>query len=163
MRQMDCGVCLGSFDPIHDGHVAMIVSALRLVDRLLVVAGSNPLKSHRPALLTVAERVELIKNLFPSDRVIVEAHQEDFVAQVRRHGALMFIQGIREPKDAVEGWPYLTHMAEEAPDMLTVFVHTKSTLSSSEAREMVAQGRFDELHCPPVVLERLRQKYASSS
>jgi cytidyltransferase-like protein len=155
---MACGVFLGSFDPIHDGHVATVEAGLKFLDRILVVAGSNPQKAHL-ALLPVDERIELIKAVFPTDRVIVEALAEDFVAQVRRHDTTLFLQGMRTPQDVIDGWPYLTDMRTKAPDMPTIFVfHGSEPWSSTAARKLIAEGRFDELPCPALVIEHLRRR-----
>jgi cytidyltransferase-like protein len=160
---MTCGVFLGSFDPIHDGHVATVEAGLKFLDQILVVAGSNPQKAHL-ALLPVDERIELIRAVFPTDRVVVEALTDDFVAQVRRHDATLFMQGIRSPQDVTDGWPYLTDMRAKAPDMATIFVfHGSEPWSSTTARKLIAEGRSDELPCPAVVIEHLRRRPRATS
>jgi pantetheine-phosphate adenylyltransferase len=152
---MASGVFLGTFDPIHNGHLAMIRTALRVVDRVFVVMGNNPKKSARGQLLSLDERVEVIRTLFPDGRVVPQALEEDFVGQVRRNGAELLLQGLRSPEDAVEGWPYVTSMLEKAPDLLTVFVHSKMAFSSTRVRELLAEGRYEELGVPEMILERL--------
>ena len=36
----------GSFDPIHDGHLAVIKKALKMFDELLVIVSINPDKNN---------------------------------------------------------------------------------------------------------------------
>lgn len=44
------GIFLGSFDPIHVGHLNIIREALKLLDKVIVVpARHNPWKAHKPA------------------------------------------------------------------------------------------------------------------
>jgi nicotinate-nucleotide adenylyltransferase len=47
---MRIGFLMGSFDPIHIGHINMVREAMNFVDKvILVVSGHNPWKKHNPA------------------------------------------------------------------------------------------------------------------
>ena len=56
---MKIAVCPGSFDPITNGHLAVIRRASRLFDKVIVVVMANFRKP--VGLFSVDERVELIK------------------------------------------------------------------------------------------------------
>lgn len=61
---------MGSFDPIHIGHINMIRAALNFVDKVIVVpSGHNPWKKNEPA--PFALRVEMIrKSILPFDDAV---------------------------------------------------------------------------------------------
>jgi nicotinate-nucleotide adenylyltransferase len=66
------GLLGGSFDPAHEGHVAITRAALRRfgLDRVWwLVSPGNPLKAHQPA--PMAERVAMASRLIRHPRVIV--------------------------------------------------------------------------------------------
>lgn len=49
---MRVGLFLGSFDPIHIGHIAIVTTVLNanLVDKVIIIpAWHNPFKEHNPA------------------------------------------------------------------------------------------------------------------
>ncbi len=54
----------GSFDPLTNGHLAIIQRALKVFDRLVVAVANNPQK--RP-LFTAEERVKLIAEAVGGD------------------------------------------------------------------------------------------------
>ena len=54
----------GSFDPLTNGHVAIIQRGLKVFDRLIVAVANNPEKK---PLFTVAERKALIAEAFRDD------------------------------------------------------------------------------------------------
>ena len=56
---MTTGLYAGSFDPLHRGHLAVIETAARACDELVVVAAGNPDKRHG-VLFTLPERRALI-------------------------------------------------------------------------------------------------------
>jgi len=50
----------GSFDPITNGHLDVLASAVRMVDRLVLAIGVHPGKA---PLFTVEERVEMLQEI----------------------------------------------------------------------------------------------------
>lgn len=67
----DLAVFIGRMQPLHHGHIHNIKYALTLADHVLVIAGSanQPRTPKNP--FTVDERTEMIKTIFPDDRVQV--------------------------------------------------------------------------------------------
>jgi pantetheine-phosphate adenylyltransferase len=55
---MTTGLYAGSFDPLHCGHVGLIETAAKTLDRLFVVATGNPAKAG--SLLSLDQRAHLI-------------------------------------------------------------------------------------------------------
>lgn len=83
----------GSFDPFTKVHAALVASALRLFDRVVIGVGSNISKS---GLLTPEQRVKLIADYY-HDEPRVETHTYigmtvDFAREI---GAVAMVRGIR--------------------------------------------------------------------
>ncbi len=69
------GICGGTFDPFHNGHMALISAALDSgrIDRLLVIpAGDPPHKQHEPVMPAIYRYEMTRKSLrdIPSTRVV---------------------------------------------------------------------------------------------
>lgn len=75
-RKYDLAVFIGRMQPLHHGHVRNIKHALTIADNVLVIAGSanQPRTPKNP--FTVAERTEMIKSIFPTNRVVVEGVED---------------------------------------------------------------------------------------
>lgn len=70
-RQYDLAVFIGRMQPLHNGHIRNIKHALAVADHVLVIAGSanQPRTPKNP--FTATERSDMIKGIFPTDRVEV--------------------------------------------------------------------------------------------
>lgn len=70
-KKYDLAVFIGRMQPLHHGHIHNINRALSLADHVLVIAGSanQPRTPKNP--FTVDERTEMVKNIFPYNRVQV--------------------------------------------------------------------------------------------
>src|SRR5699024_9733831 len=54
---MQRAVCPGSFDPVHNGHIEIIVRAASLFEEVVVAVSNNPAKSYR---FSLQERMDMI-------------------------------------------------------------------------------------------------------
>src|SRR5699024_6742572 len=52
---MQRAVCPGSFDPVHNGHIEIIVRAASLFEEVVVAVSNNPSKSYRLRLQMLLE------------------------------------------------------------------------------------------------------------
>ena len=94
----------GSFDPITNGHLAMLVAAAKLFDRVVVAIGVHPGKQ---PMFCVDERRALIEascgGLFAGGRLSVVTYDGLSVEAARAHGATAIIRGLRarlfDPRD----------------------------------------------------------------
>ncbi len=70
-RKYNLAVFIGRMQPLHHGHIRNIKHALEIADHVLIVAGSanQPRTPKNP--FTVSERSEMVKSVFPTDRVEV--------------------------------------------------------------------------------------------
>lgn len=87
----------GSFDPIHNGHVDIILRGARLFDRIVVAVLRNAEKS---PLFSVEERIELMREVF-RDRpnVEIEAFDGLLVDYARQKHASVIVRGLRAVSD----------------------------------------------------------------
>jgi cytidyltransferase-like protein len=80
----------GSFDPLTNGHLDVVVRALGIFDQLIVAVAANPEK--REPLFTVEERMSLISAaLKGKDRVEVASFTGLTVEYARSRGATVFM------------------------------------------------------------------------
>src|SRR5512140_3246314 len=112
----------GSFDPLTNGHLAIIQRGLKVFDRLIVAVANNPDK--RP-LFSVEERRDMIAQALNGDaRVEVDSFDALLVDYARRKGVNTVLRGLREVSD----FEYEVQPANMnrylPPDLETVFVMT---------------------------------------
>src|SRR5947209_1113361 len=92
----------GSFDPMTNGHLDVMVHAAALGDRLVVGVGSNPNKA---GLFTVEERLHMIREAAEAPlraencELEVVAFSGLAVEAARAAGALIIIRGLRDSTD----------------------------------------------------------------
>ena len=161
---MQIAVYPGSFDPVTNGHLDIIHRASRLFDRVIVAVGRQA--SKRP-LFSFNERVEIIQ-LVTTDlpNVSVESFDGLLAHYVHQKGANVIIRGLR----AISDFDYEFQLAlaiKKLDDIIeTLFMVTNSEysfLSSSIVKEIASYGGCVRNLVPPLVAERLRQKYQSNS
>jgi len=150
----------GSFDPITNGHVDIILRSAHLFEHILVAVLVNREKT---SLFTPAERVEIIREVF-REYPNVEADTFDglLVDYARRRRASAIIRGIR----AVSDYEYEFQMAlmnrHLEPSLETVFMmpaEQYTYLSSRLIKEVFSLGADVRGLVPPVVEARMKQKH----
>ena len=152
----------GSFDPITNGHVDIILRGTKLFPRILVAVLENPKKA---TLFSTQERVAVIRDIFKDQSGIeVEAFHGLLADFSRSHGARVVIRGLR----AVSDFEYEFQMAlmnqRLNPELETLFMMPNvryTFLSSSMVKEVSALGGSVQGLVPPLVEQKLREKYAA--
>ncbi len=154
----------GSFDPITRGHEDIARRTLRVADRLVIAVAHTSTASKRH-LLTVDERVELIREVFaPEEAVVsVESFEGLLVDFAKERGAHFVIRGLR----AISDFEYELQMAqmnqELWPEIETLFFVPDieySFLSSTLVREVASLGGDVTRFVSPPVLQRLQERFA---
>jgi len=87
----------GSFDPLTNGHVDIILRGARLFDRIVVAILVNAEKS---PLFTMEERVDIVRAVFKDQpNVEVETFDGLLVDYVARRNAQVIVRGLRAVSD----------------------------------------------------------------
>jgi pantetheine-phosphate adenylyltransferase len=149
----------GSFDPVTNGHLDLIMRGEKMFDHLIVAVLKNVEKE---PLFTVPERVEMLQEVtkqWPS--VEVDVFQGLLVDYARKRDAAVILRGIR----AISDYEYELQMAlmnrKLEPRLETVFMlpgETYSYLSAKLVREIAQLGGPLSGLVPPLVEERIRAK-----
>jgi pantetheine-phosphate adenylyltransferase len=151
----------GSFDPLTNGHLAIIQRGLKVFDRLVVAVANNPEKK---PLFDVAERREMISRAVGADpRVEVDSFDSLLVEYVRRKGVHTVLRGLRAVSDFEYEFQIANMNRHLLPDLETVFVMTGEDyffVSARLVREVATFGGDVSAFVPPNVLESLRRKLA---
>jgi len=149
----------GSFDPLTNGHVDIILRGARLFDRIVVAILQNAEK--RP-LFTPEERAETIQEVFREyPNVDVESFDGLLVDYALRRRASVIVRGLR----AVSDFEFELQMAlmnrRLGPEIETVFMmpaEQYTYVSSRLIKEVFALGGPIAGLVPEVVELRLREK-----
>jgi len=155
-------LCPGSFDPLTNGHVAIIRRALALFDRVHVAVSVNIRKQ---PLFSADERVEMIRAAFPGEpRLEVAAFSGLLAAYATSKGAVALLRGLRAPSD-FEYELQMAHMNRHiSPALDTVFLPSDaegSYVSSSLVKEVAALGGDVSALVPAHVLTALHARLAA--
>lgn len=158
---MKTAVYPGSFDPITNGHLDVIIRAANIFDKLVVAVLNN---SGKMPVFTVEERVELIRESvprIPSCEIEITSFDgllADFAQQI---GATTIVKGLR----AVSDFEYEFQMALANRKMNhrldTVFLMTSDRymyLSSSLVREICRYGGDISDFVPLKIQKRVLEK-----
>ena len=136
---MRIGIYPGSFDPVTQGHLDIILRASKLVDKLIIGVLINGAKK---PMLSMEERVEMIKRVTKDlPNVEVEGFDGLLVDFAQKKGASVLVRGLR----AVTDFEYELQIAQTNhklnPKVDTIFLTTSveySYVSSSIVREIIS-------------------------
>jgi pantetheine-phosphate adenylyltransferase len=147
----------GSFDPLTNGHLDVVVRALGIFDQLIVAVAANPEK--REPLFTVEERMSLISAALKGrDRVEVASFTGLTVEYARSRGATTLVKGLRAYSD----FDAELMNRKLAPDIHTVFLMSSFAhiyVSSSILKDIARYGGNVSDLVPPAVAKALKEKY----
>jgi pantetheine-phosphate adenylyltransferase len=153
-------LCPGSFDPVTNGHLDIIARTARHFDDVIVAVIRNPQKAQ--SLFTLEERQEMLKEVtssFPNVRIGFFTGLR--VEYAKEEGANAIVKGLR----AVSDFDYELQMAQmnqQLSGIDTFFISTSpqySFLSSSLVREVAKFGGDVSSMVPPVVAQRLDERF----
>lgn len=150
----------GSFDPVTNGHLDVIIRSAKLFDKVYVAILNNTVKT---PLFSAEERVELIKRVTKDlDNVYVECFSGLLVDFAKEKNANFIIKGLR----AVSDYEYECQMAlankSLAPEIETFFIASSpdySYLSSSIVKEFALHGASLENLVPNEIIDDIHNKY----
>ena len=136
------GVFPGSFAPFSLGHKAIVESALKLFDRVIIAIGENPNKKQ---YFTIEQRLDWINIVFKNNhRLDVLSYEGLTIEFCEKVNAKFIIRGLRDSKDFI----YENQIAQINKKLNnhidTIFILTPpklSHISSSLLRELHINGR----------------------
>ena len=156
----------GSFDPITNGHLDVVKSAVRLADRLVLAVGIHPGKA---PLFSAEERLAMLEEIStPVGRsagceIVCTTFGDLVVSAARRVGATLLIRGLRDAAD----FDYEMQMAgmngAMAPEVQTVFLPASPEvrpITATLVRQIAGMGGDVSMFVPAVVAARLKKKFA---
>ena len=156
------GLFPGTFDPITNGHMDVLVRGQALFNRLIIAIGRNPAKRE---LFTLQERCDMTRALVAEScdpHVEVQTYEGLTVDFARSVGATVILRGLRNVTDLnFEFQLALTNRAIAGIE--TIFIMTGEShafTSSSLIKEIASAGHIDRLErlLPNLVIERLKEK-----
>lgn len=151
-------VCPGSFDPVTNGHVDIIVRSAQLFDEVIVAVLINQAKQ---GLFSVDERIEMLREVIAAHpNVRVESFHGLLVDFCRAQEAQVLVKGLR----AVSDFDYELQMAQMNVGLSgveTLFMPTNplySFIASSLVKQVARLGGDVSPYVPKTVEERLVAK-----
>lgn len=154
----------GSFDPMTNGHLDILIQALNVASEVIVAIGIHPGKS---PMFTFEERAELISRslneVLPdaAPRLRVVSFANLVVDAAREHGATLLVRGLRDGSDLDYEMQMAGMNSQMAPDVQTIFLPAGTAsrpITATLVRQIAAMGGHVESFVPKAVLEALNSK-----
>jgi pantetheine-phosphate adenylyltransferase len=155
----------GSFDPMTNGHLDVVRSAVAMVDRLVLAVGIHPGKV---PLFAAEERVAMLEEVCtPLARaagceIAVSTFADLVVAAARRASATILIRGVRDASDFDYEMQMAGMNAVMAPEVQTVFVPASPAvrpITATLVRQIAGMGGDVSAFVPAQVTARLQRKF----
>jgi pantetheine-phosphate adenylyltransferase len=152
----------GSFDPITNGHLDIILRSSHFIDELIVAVVDNP---NKESFFNLEERKEIVENVISNtdkkEKIRVVSYSGLLVKYVEQVGANLIIRGLR----AVSDFDYelkLTLMNRHLnKDIETIYLMTDEKnlfVNSSLLREIALLGGDIQNHLPEYAYKKLMDK-----
>ena len=164
------GVYPGTFDPITNGHMDVILRAARIVDRLIIGVASNAGKG---PLFSTDERVELVRAELAAlaepglaGRIEVRPFEILLMNFAVAAGASVIIRGLRALSDFEYEFQMAGMNARLNPTVETVFLMASDRYQSISSRFVKEIGWLDgdvSHFVSPRIATRLRERFAQAA
>ncbi|MVA23513.1 pantetheine-phosphate adenylyltransferase [Agrobacterium vitis] len=154
----------GSFDPMTNGHLDVLVQALNVVPKVVVGIGIHPGKV---PMFSFEERAELIASSLGeavperAGDVSVIAFDGLAVDAARQHGATLLVRGLRDGSDLDYEMQLAGMNRQMAPDLQTVFLPAGTAsrpITATLVRQIATMGGDVSAFVPPQVSRALKSR-----
>ena len=149
----------GTFDPITNGHIDLVMRASKLFNKVIVAVAINPGK--KPAF-NLAERVDLAKQTLAGlDNVEVCGFEGLLIDVANQKQAKVIIRGLRAVSDFEHEFQLAGMNRRMRPEIETLFLTPAEQftyISSSLVREIAALGGDVSEFVAPCVMTALKAK-----
>ncbi len=151
----------GTFDPITNGHVDLVIRAVKLFDEVIIAVA---LGHHKKPLFDFDERVDMVKTVFADlPQVSVVGFEGLLVDFMRIQGATAVLRGLRAMSDFEYEFQLANMNRELDENFEAVFLtpsQNYSFISSTMIREIAKLGGDINKFVPPCVAQAFTQKLA---
>ena len=154
----------GSFDPITNGHLDVLIQALAIAPKVVVAIGIHPGKT---PMFSFDERAELLRQslaeALPERLQDIEVVSFDnlVVDAARAHGTKILIRGLRDGTDLDYEMQMAGMNRQMAPDIQTVFLPAGATtrpITATLVRQIATMGGDVSAFVPAPVLNALNAR-----
>jgi len=152
----------GTFDPITNGHIDILLRSLDLFDSVIVALAHNERKA---PLFSLEERTSFILDALDEefrDRVETDAFDGLLIDFCRNKDATCIVRGLRALADFEYEFQFAHMNRRLAPELDTVFLMTDERnfyVSSSLVKEVASLGGVVSGLVPTAVERALKEKY----
>jgi pantetheine-phosphate adenylyltransferase len=154
----------GSFDPMTNGHLDVLVQALNVATSVIVAIGIHPGKK---PLFSFEERANLIRRSLAAalphkvGDISVVAFDNLVVDAARAHKATLLVRGLRDGTDLDYEMQMAGMNRQMAPDIQTLFLPAGTAsrpITATLVRQIASMGGDISAFVPAAVLEALKAK-----
>jgi pantetheine-phosphate adenylyltransferase len=155
----------GSFDPMTNGHLDVLVQALNVASKVIVAIGIHPGKT---PLFSFEERAELIRQSLSeslperAEDIAIIAFDNLVVDAARKYGASLLVRGLRDGTDLDYEMQMAGMNRQMAPDIQTLFLPAGTAyrpITATLVRQIAAMGGDVSAFVPKAVYEALQAKH----
>ncbi|OHV83894.1 pantetheine-phosphate adenylyltransferase [Ensifer sp. LCM 4579] len=155
----------GSFDPMTNGHLDVLVQALNVASKVIVAIGIHPGKT---PLFSFEERAELIRQSLGESLperagdIAIVAFGNLVVDAAREHGATLLVRGLRDGTDLDYEMQMAGMNRQMAPDIQTLFLPAGTAsrpITATLVRQIASMGGDVSAFVPEAVYRALQAKH----